>query len=454
MTSNDTTRAFMRRGRTRVLAIATSGVVLGSLVAAAPIFAGVAGAASLGTAVASPANVCASQTTQVALTIDGFGSARYVYIAAPSGFTVTSATSDSGTPSVTSGIVRVQDPASFPLTVTMSVTAPASGTGLSWTVQGDTEDEGYPDATDNSGNSGGDSSDDWAATAATTVDAGCHLAFTADPATTALSGGSAPISSVLGGDYSSPVAVQVQDSGNNPEPVSTDVTLAISADGPLTAGSAATTSGGTAPIGTAAFTSLANGHSGTNLTLTATAPGLGSATSGSFDIYDSGTVCSGSCDTSPAPGFSLSADGSGFLAASLPTFTLSCSALRYGLYPGIPGTTTLGFTYINGGAKSVTFYVAKSLLTTLKAKLLALHYMVCYTSPTQFRTVFKLKAQPDPTTTALVNDGQTWYTGLLPDCEDTGGVAPCVQSRHIVTTGDLPGVYVQVLAPAGDPFGR
>ncbi len=286
------------------------------------------------------------------------------------------------------------------------------------------------------------------------MDAGCHLVFTADPATTALSGGSAPISSVLGGAYTSPVAVQVQDSGNNPEPVSTSVTLAISADGPLTAGATATTSGGIAPIGTASFSSLANGHSGTNLTLTATAPGLGSATSASFDIYDSGTVCTGSCETSPAPGFSLSATGSGFLAASLPTFTLSCSALRYGLYPGIPGTTTLGFTYINGGAKSVTFYVAKSLLTTLKAKLLALHYMVCYTSPTQFRTVFRLKAQPDPTVTAAVNDGQTWYTGLLPDCEDTGGVAPCVQSRQIVTTGDLPGVYVQVLAPAGDPFGR
>jgi hypothetical protein len=449
MTSNDTTRAFMRRGRARVLAIATSGVVLGSLVAAAPIFAGVAGAATLGTAAASPANVCASQTTHVALTVDGFGDARYVYIAPPTGFTVTTVTSSSGAPGVTGGIVEVQQATAltFPLTVTMSVTAPGTGSG-SWTVQGDTEDEGYPDS-DNSGNGGGDSSDDWAATATTTVDTGCHLAFTAGPATTALSGGSAPISNVLGGAYTSPVAVQVQDSGNNPEPVSTSVALAISADGPLTAGATAPTSGGTA-----VFTSLANGHSGTNLTLTATAPDLAAATSGSFDIYDSGTVCSGSCDTSPAPGFSLSANGPGFLAASLPTFTLSCSALRFGLYPGIPGTTTLGFTYINGGAKSVTFYVAKSLLTTLKSKLLALHYMVCYTSPTQFRTVFKLKAQPDPTTTALVNDGRTWYTGLLPDCEDTGGVAPCVQSRHIVTTGDLPGVYVQVLAPAGDPFGR
>ncbi len=329
MTSNDTTRAFMRRGRARVLAIATSGVVLGSLVAAAPIFAGVAGAASLGTAAASPANVCASQTTQVALTVDGFGGAHYVYIAPPTGFVIASVSQPADASLMSGGYVKVTDPA-FPLTITMSVTATSTGAG-SWTVQGDTEDEGYPDS-DNSGNGGGDSSDDWAATAATTVDAGCHLAFTAGPATTALSGGSAPISSVLGGAYTSPVAVQVQDSGNNPEPVSTSVTLAISADGPLTAGATATTSGGTA-----AFTSLANGHSGTNLTLTATAPGLGSATSGSFDIYDSGTVCSGSCDTSPAPGFSLSANGPGFLAASLPTFTLSCKALRFGPLPWHPG---------------------------------------------------------------------------------------------------------------------
>ncbi len=161
MTSNNMTRALVRRGRARVLAIATSGVVLGSLVAAAPIFAGVAGAASLGTAAASPANVCASQTTQVALTIDGFGGARYVYIAAPSGFTVTSATSDSGTSSVTLGIVRVQEPAYLP--TDGHDVRDRSGQRHGSLVDGAgrrPEDEGYNDG-DNSGNAA-------VATAATT----------------------------------------------------------------------------------------------------------------------------------------------------------------------------------------------------------------------------------------------------------------------------------------------
>jgi hypothetical protein len=331
--------------------------------------------------------------------------------------------------------------------VSFYATATAGG---QWTVQGDADwGEGFPDP-DNSG----DNSDDYSATAAaTTVDSGCMLVFTAQPASTALNGGSAPISSVLGGG-GAPVAVQVQDSTGNPEPVSVPVSLAISADGPLSS-STATTSGGTAPFGTASFTSLSNARAGLNLSLAASATGIPTgATSALFNIYTSGTTCTGSCNTSPAPGFSLSAAGSGFLAASVNPISLSCSALKFGLYPGIPGTTTLGFTYIGGGQKTVTFFVAQSLLTTLSAKLLALHYLVCYTSPVQFKTIFGLPAAYDATTSGLL--GGTYYTGLLPDCAFNGNTAPCVQSRTRVTSGpsNLQGLYVTVLAPAGDPFGR
>ncbi len=199
-------------------------------------------------------------------------------------------------------------------------------------------------------------------------------------------------------------------------------------------------------------------NAGLNLTLTATAADIAIApiTSNKFTIYDSGTLCTGSCGTSPAPGFSLSATGTGFLAASVNPISLSCSALKFGLYPVIPGTTTLGFTYVGGGTKTVTFFVAQSLLTTTAAKLQALYYMICYTSPTPFKTVFGLSAAPDPTTSAAL--GAQYYTGLLPDCAFNGNTAPCVKSRTIVTkptpTYPLLGVYVVVSAPAGDPFGR
>ena len=452
---NDPAFLFPRSGRARALSLVTSALLLGSALASAPFLAGSAGAASSATLSATPANVCANVPTLVTLTVT-FPGPGVVIGVIPSGATILA---NSASTPITSSVGTATLQGNGNLAVTGFGTL-ASGTSAtvsfyatetsasSWQVQGDADQgEGVPDP-DNSGDGG----DDYTATAATTLDTGCHLAITSQPASTALNGGSAPISSLLGGAYTSPVTVQVEDSGGNPEPVSASVSLALSADSALS-GNVAQTSA----TGLATFDSLANGMAGQNLTLTASAAGLtASAPSVPFDIYDSGTVCTGSCSTSPAPGISLSATGGtgGFLAAFLPTFTLSCSALRFGLYPGIPGTTTLGFTYVNGATtKTVTLFVARSLLTTLKAKLLALHYMVCFSSPTAFRTVFRTMARYDATTTAAVNDGQNWYTGLLPDCEDTGNVAPCVQSRTW-SSSPLSGLYVTVLAPSGDPFGR
>jgi hypothetical protein len=277
----------------------------------------------------------------------------------------------------------------------------------------------------------------------------CHLAYLVQPTSTTKG---AVITGTTGSPSGPAVAVQVQDSSSNPVSVATPVALMLSASG-LSGGGPSTTS---LSSGSTTFAPV-DANSGLNLTLTATAadPAIASATSNKFTIYDSGTLCSGSCSTVPATGFSLSATGTGFLAASVNPISLSCSKPQFGLYPVIPGTVTLGFTYINGGTKTVTFFVAQSLLTTTAEKLQALYYLICYTSPTPFKTVFGSSAAPDPITSAAL--GAQYYTGLLPDCAVKGSpTPPCVQSRTWVTSGPttLRGVYVTVLAPAGDPFGR
>lgn len=452
----DRATAFLVSARSRTLTVMTAAILLGSTMAAAPVLAGAAGAASTAGLVAAPATVCADAPTLVTLTATFPGPARTIGVIAPAGATI--AADSPATPIATStgGAATLQGngdilvsgfslAAGTPVTVSFYATETSAA---SWLVQGDGDTgEGVPDS-DNAGDNG----DDYVGTTSTTLDSGCHLVFTAQPASTALNGGAAPISQLLGGSHASPVTVQVVDSAGHPQPVSTGVSLALSADAALS-GNVAQTSA----TGSASFGSLANDLAGTNLTLTASAPDLASSSpSGQFNIYTSGTVCNGDCSTSPKPGFTLSATNGtgGFLAASIPPFMLSCSRLGYGFYPGIPGTTTLGVAYVNGTTtKTVTLFVARSLLTTFRAKLLALHYLVCFSSPTTFRTLYGFNALLDPTTTSLVGDGQNWYTGLLPDCEDVGSVAPCVVSRTW-STAPRDGLYVTVLAPAGDPWLR
>jgi hypothetical protein len=491
---NDTAKSSLWQGRARVLAVLASGALLGSALATAPIIAGVAGASEANqphpaaASFASPV-VCATPSPQqFSLTVtvgSGNETLKSLFVQVPTDYTsVTPVSAPPGT--ITSTLIPYGGYSWLGVTglvltssqsVTVNFTAiPApqtSGAIDTWIVEGETDADMTPDYY----SSGEPNGDDIIPTSPVTTTAytGCHLVFTAagQPASTALNGGAAPISAVYGGAYTSPVTVQVQDVNNTPVPIVTGVSLALNPT--ANAALANYTSTTSAANGSASFASpgLTNGLSGLNLTLTASATttGIGiaaSAPSSPFNIYTSGTLCSGSCTTPPipqAPGYSVSSmgNGTGFLAAFLPSFTLSCSALQFGLYPGIPGTTTLGFTYLNNttSTKTITLFIAPLLLKTLSAKLLALHYMVCFTAPYEFRTVFGLQAAYDATTTGLVDvPGQSWYTGLLPDCSAKGSPQPCVQSRTIITTATpqypLLGVYVTVLAPAGpeDPFGR
>jgi hypothetical protein len=442
-------RASVWAGRVRASAILVSGILLGSALASAPILAGPAAADTPATAAFASPGVCATSSPvpfTLTVTVGSLTPLRSLFVAIPSGYTAV--TPESPATLVTYAgsdylAATGLDVASGSTTISFTAVPPASGSAT-WIVEGETDAATAPD-----GDVASQNGDDILPVPqpTTTVYAGCRLVFTAEPASTALNGGSAPISSIPGGSYATPVGVQVEDGSGNPVPVATPVALTLSAHAALS-GAGSTTSA----TGAATFDALANGESGLNLTLTAQAPGYGSAvapaTSTQFTIFDSGQTCTSGCSTSPATGFSVTAAGSGFLGASVNPFTLSCSALRFGLYPGIAGTTTLGFSYTGDGTKTVQLFVARSLLTTLKAKLLALHYLVCFTAPVPFTTIFGLKAARDPSTSALL--GQDYFTGLLPDCEDAHDVPPCVSSRTWTTAG----LTITIVAPAGDPFGR
>jgi hypothetical protein len=76
-------------------------------------------------------------------------------------------------------------------------------------------------------------------------------------------------------------------------------------------------------------------------------------------------------------------------------------------------------------------------------------YQVCYTSPVRFKDRTGNLAQPDPWPDGpSAFFGQTWYTGLLPDCSGSKPVAPCSLGFTGSGSGDRVGTF---LTPAGDP---
>ena len=74
-------------------------------------------------------------------------------------------------------------------------------------------------------------------------------------------------------------------------------------------------------------------------------------------------------------------------------------------------------------------------------------YRVCYTSPERFRDRTGNMAQPDTGVSAFF--GETWYTGLLPDCASKKNPElPCSLGFVGNSAGDRVGTF---LTPPGDP---
>ncbi|HEY7282067.1 MAG TPA: hypothetical protein VID47_10780 [Actinomycetota bacterium] len=261
--------------------------------------------------------------------------------------------------------------------------------------------------------------------AATTVAGGCHLGFTAEPATT-LAGGS-----ITTGLFSTggPITVGVFSQTAPSTPASTPVTFStalvsmtasdVASGGALTLRGTTTR---TAVSGVATFTDLAIVDGNHQVILhaapaNAAADGIDStgADSESFDITDAAADCA-----NPKPGTPTCSGGvpdgnastkavvtttatSGFLAVSLDVqferLTV-CPGSRYVLPP------TDGVTYdVYGGSGAMTLSY-----TVLKPDRPWWKFELCYASTAAFTT------PTGPAGTMTDESGDTYYIGLLRDC--------------------------------------
>jgi len=276
----------------------------------------------------------------------------------------------------------------------------------------------------------------------------CSLVFTADgqPADTTVN---ATMTSVFN-SQPGPIKVEIVQSGMLNATAKAAITLTITptanpGNGTLSGTTTVTTTGGIA-----SFSDLSIDQQGFGYTLTATARGIFSGTSNTFNIWGSFQQCS----TPPCSASQSSATTTG-------TVTTSSAA------PGqLLGTAIGGINYSCGGAyKPLSDPFAFDILSTsgqtqpgaqFSAVLRidkpvvqssghpgASTWQICYASPTPFT------AQPGTSGTATIG-GVTFNTGLLTDCPNTNPVAPCVQARNKDNAGD---VLVTFLA-SGDPVGR
>jgi hypothetical protein len=266
------------------------------------------------------------------------------------------------------------------------------------------------------------------------------------------------------------VTVSVE-SGGAVVPVTTGITLTLNpTSGGLAGGGPATTSAGVASFGTPYPTStLSVGTPGVYTFVAASSlAGIPSVNSTSFRIWGAAATCTGSCQVSPStgdPNESFTVVGptgaGGAIGASVDIGTNDCST--WGFVP-IGGTHTLSWESVGQttGNKQITLSIADSLLLaatppTGDPALPDGHYMVCMSAQYPFKVAWTPTGPGDgitPVDSSITLPGGPWYTGLLPDCQDVSGFAPCVLSEVNTSTDDSGMLNVTVLTTPGDPFGR
>ncbi len=281
-----------------------------------------------------------------------------------------------------------------------------------------------------------------------------------------------------------PVTVQVVNTADTPAqpiPVQTSVTLSL-ASAALDYGYASATLSNAGPIstgstGAATFTGLSLNAPGRYvLAATASTSSITPATSNQFRIWGNASACTTSgcglsIGTSNGETFNVSSNSTtGGLGGSLNIIqNLDCSAQTYGGVPALPGTSSAVTTAEGSNAttnKTTQIFIPDSILqaavstnsatTNQVNALLETHYMVCMSAPHEFAVAWTPyasgQAAQDSAMTTAMNDGSTWYRGLLPDCQDVSGAAPCVQSRAHGTVNGVSGLTVTVLSAANDPM--
>jgi hypothetical protein len=432
------------------IAAASVAVVAGGLLTAAVAGASAAGATS-STCVSSgkcylttvaPQSVVAGVSQAFTVTVTDEATTQTlgsVQVTAPAGFVVTAASGGTASHTATSALflnLGLNPGQSAVLTV--NATVPCSGGAAGWSAQAKQSNQ--------FNGSGNDFVLDPASSMAATVSGSCSLAFLNQPNGTAVG---MPITTKVGGT-GNPVSVEVLDGNGNLLTSSTSaVTVAIGANpgsGTLSGATTVSASGGVA-----SFPGLSINQTGSGYTLGATSPGITPAQPSSyFDIWGalqscSGPPCSGSSSSKTTTGTvtTSSASSGEFLGVGLGGVTFSCS----GAYQ--PVSDPLSFDVLsqsgvadNSALFSVTLVLSKQQVQS-SGHPGASTWQICFSSDIPFT------ALPGTSGTAVIG-GVTYYTGLLPDCNNAESNAPCVLSRN----KDNAGNEIVNFLGTGDAYGK
>ena len=290
----------------------------------------------------------------------------------------------------------------------------------------------------------------WAGSGGCTSSTPCALAFTAggQPAGTTVN---TPISSSFDSPSAGPVQVAVVDQlGNTVTNAKASITIDITSAANPGSGTLAGTKTVSTSGGVASFSDLSINQPGIGYRLTATSKGLGSVTSGHFDIWSSiqhcsTPPCSGSASSATTSGTvtTSSADSTQFLGTGIGGSSYSCP----GTYQPVSDQFSFDVVNSTGGMGqnaqfTVVLRIDKSLVQG-SSHPGASTWQICYASMSSFTP------RSGNLGTATIGD-VTFNTGLLPDCSNTTPVPPCVQARTKDNAGD---VLVTFFA-SGDPLGK
>jgi hypothetical protein len=139
-------------------------------------------------------------------------------------------------------------------------------------------------------------------------------------------------------------------------------------------------------------------------------------------------------------------------SVNLPGLRISCDFAPFD-YPDSRQPNATWYSYDDGdtgSAKTNVIVIDKAIVYETPDNGTS-EYRVCYSSPVPFPDRTGDLAQPDPWEDGpSAYFGTTWFTGLLPDCDEKYPVAPCVL-RWTEDGGDRIGTF---LAPPGDPSYR
>lgn len=137
---------------------------------------------------------------------------------------------------------------------------------------------------------------------------------------------------------------------------------------------------------------------------------------------------------------------------NLPGLRVSCDFAPFD-YPDSRQPNAIWYSYDDGGTRSPKtnmMVIDKAVVDTTPDNDPS-EYRVCYSSPVAFTDRTGEQAKPDPWQDGpSAYFGTTWFTGLLPDCDENDPVAPCV----LRWTDDGGNRVATILTPPGDPSYR